>query len=184
MNEKTQNKSLRSRLREESEAKAKFKRKAGIISLITVVIMVLIATTAIGVFFGIKTFDTESSTTKAPITQSKNHTKDIATKKSQPKKSAGNKKRNGARKKIGKPKDSKRPLNKTISSKKPILSLKTQVANLVTLISNSAANSTKLVDKTNTTQIIKKPNSITTKKSSNGPKGSVKKTVKISLPSK
>ena len=86
MNEKTQNKSLRSRLREESEAKAKFKRKAGIISLITVVIMVLIATTAIGVFFGIKTFDTESSTTKAPITQSKNHTKDIATKKSQPKK--------------------------------------------------------------------------------------------------
>ena len=69
MDAKTSNKSLRSRLREDSEAKAKFRRKAGIISLFTVVIMVLIASTAIGVFFGIKTFDTETSTTNASITK-------------------------------------------------------------------------------------------------------------------
>ena len=105
------------RLREESEAKAKFKRKVGKISLVFVVILVLATTLATGVLLGLKSFDVEHSASrsaKSIVSQSKNDAKKTQTKKS---KSNKKKKNSEKRRKNRRPTDSKQPPNTVLNSK-------------------------------------------------------------------
>ena len=193
MNKLTKNKSLRSRLREESEAQAKFKRKIGKISLAIILFLFLSAATTTGILFAIGFFNVENTTTNDTFPQSINSTNKHQAEKLNPQKIVEKKKKGNKIRRISpKPKDLKQPLKKPMfkvpkSSLKTSLPLKTSKFELNLTILQTVVDPLKTASSnltTNSSQEVKKPKTIMAKKSSNGPKGgtfwSTKKTKKIS----
>ena len=169
---------MRSRLREESEAQAKVKRKIGMISLAVVLFLFLSAATTTGILFASGFFNVENTNTNNTFPQSINSTNKNQAKKLNPQKVIEKKKKINKVRTFQKSKELKQPLKKPMS-KAPKLILKTSLP-IKTASSNFTTN--RLL--ANSSQEVKKPKTIMTKKSSNGPKGGTfwgtKKTKKIS----